>query len=306
MALLYDEIKWNKRKSVAIVFFFILFVLFTCFIFAEVLGFFYGESGLGFILFPAIMVVAILSSVFSYYYSDRMVLSISGARPAEKSEFPHLYNTVEGLSIAAGIPMPKVYVIEDPAPNAFATGRDPRHSAIAVTTGLLNIMGRYELEGVIGHEMAHIKNYDIRLATFAVVMVGFVALLSNLMLRMGFMGGFRGGGGGNRKGGGAVAIVFVLSLVLAVLAPVFAQMVRLAISRNREYLADASGALLTRYPDGLASALEKIAKDNHKLQGATDATAPLYISNPLKGKLISGLFATHPPIEERVKRLRSM
>ena len=198
--------------------------------------------------------------------------------------------------------MPKVYVIEDPAPNAFATGRDPKHSAIAVTTGLLNIVGRYELEGVIGHEMAHIKNYDIRLATFAVVMVGFIALISDFMLRIGLRGN---SGGGGRKGGGAAAIVLI-SLVLAILAPLFAQLVRLALSRNREYLADASGALLTRYPEGLANALEKISKDNHQLQHATDATAPLYISNPFKGKLLSGLFSTHPPIEDRIKRLRSM
>ena len=304
MALLYDEIKWNKRKSLAITAFFVLFVLVVCFVFAEALGFFYGTETLGFALFPILMLVAIGSTFVSYYYSDKMVLAISGARPAEKGEFPHLVNTVEGLSIAAGIPLPKIYVIDAPAPNAFATGRDPGHSAIAVTTGLLKTMGRYELEGVVGHEMAHIKNYDIRLATFAVVMVGFVALLSDFMFRIGLRPGI-GGGGGRRSGGGGAAIVLI-AIFFAILAPIFAQLVRLAISRNREYLADASGALLTRYPEGLASALEKIAKDSRKVEHATDATAPLYISNPFKGNLLSGLFSTHPPIEERVKRLRSM
>jgi heat shock protein HtpX len=306
MALLYDEIKGNRRKSLAIIAFFVIFVLVVCFVFAEALGMFYGSNGLGFALFPLLLVVTLASTLASYYYSDKVVLAIAGARPATKEEFPHLYNTVEGLSIAAGIPMPKIYVIEDPAPNAFATGRDPQHSAIAVTTGLLKIMGRVELEGVVGHEMAHIKNFDIRLATFAVVMVGLVSLLSDFMLRAGFRG--RGFGGGGRRGGeGGLAIaVVVISLALAILAPIFAQIVRLALSRNREYLADATGALLTRYPDGLASALEKISKDNNKLEHATEATASLYISNPFKGKLISGLFSTHPPIEERIKRLRAM
>ncbi|MFH1448656.1 MAG: M48 family metallopeptidase, partial [Candidatus Micrarchaeota archaeon] len=238
-------------------------------------------------------------AIGSYYYSDKIVLRISGATPAEKKKYPHLVNTVEGIAIAAGLPVPKIYVIEDPAPNAFATGRDPHHSAVAFTTGLLNMMDRYELEGVIAHEMSHIKNYDIRLATFAVVMVGFVALLSDFMLRIGIFGGGRGRRGGN----GAIVII---ALVLAILAPISAQMVRLAISRNREYLADSTAALLTRNPDGLASALNKLSKDNHKLMRATDATAPLYISNPTKGKMLSGMFSTHPPLEERIRKLRAM
>jgi heat shock protein HtpX len=298
MALLYDQITSNRRKSWLIIAFFMVFVLVVCFVFAEAIGYIYGTDTLGFVLFPLLILVAIASTVTSYYYSDQLVLKASGAKPVKKEDYPHLVNTVEGLAIAAGIPMPKVYVIEDPAPNAFATGRDPQHSAIAVTTGLLGIMSRYELEGVIAHEMSHVKNYDIRLATLAVVMVGFVALASNFMLRAGFFGGR-----GKRGGGGMIVIV---ALVLAVLAPVFAQLVRLAISRKREYLADASGALLTRNPEGLASALEKISRDNRKLSVANDATAPLYISNPLKGKLVSGMFATHPPIEERVRILRAM
>lgn len=299
MVLLYDQINSNKRKSILIMVFFVLFALFTCFIFAEALGFFYGTETLGYVLFPVLLVIAIISTIGSYYYSDQLVLSISGARPVEKNEHPHLVNSVEGLAIAAGIPVPKIYVIDDPAPNAFATGRDPQHSAVAVTTGLLKVMDRYELEGVIAHEMSHIKNYDIRLATFAVVMVGFVALLSDFMLRV----GIRGRGGGRRGGGGYIVII---AIVLAILAPIFAQLVRLAISRKREYLADASGALLTRYPQGLASALEKISKDKNGLIHASEATAPLYISNPLKGALFSGFFSTHPPIEDRIRILRAM
>jgi heat shock protein HtpX len=299
MVLLYDQINGNKRKSILIMTFFVAFVLVLCFVFAEAIGFFYGTETLGFVLFPFLLVLTAVSAVGSYYYSDQMVLSISGARPVEKSEYPQLINAVEGLSIAAGIPVPKVYVIDDPAPNAFATGRDPQHSAIAVTTGLLKVMDRYELEGVIAHELSHIKNYDIRLATFAVVMVGFVAIMSDFMLRIGIRG--RGGG---RKGGSTYVVL--IAIVLAILAPIVAQLVRLAISRKREYLADASGALLTRYPQGLANALEKISKNNSTVTHATEATAPLYISNPLKGSLFSGFFSTHPPIEDRIRILRAM
>jgi heat shock protein HtpX len=306
MVLLYDQINSNRRKSWLIMAFFVLFVLFVCFVFAEALGLFYGSDTLGFLLLPFLLVIAMASAVGGYYYSDKLVLGIAGARPAEKSEFPHLVNTVEGLSIAAGIPVPKVYVIDDPAPNAFATGRDPQHSAIAVTTGLLKIMDRYELEGVVAHEMSHIKGYDIRFATFAVVMVGLVALISDFMLRFGFRGWGGRSGGGRRGGEGLALALFLLSILLALVAPIFAQLVSFAISRKREYLADANGALLTRYPEGLAKALEKISKDNHGLIHATDATAPLYISSPMKGSLFSGMLSTHPPIEDRIKILRSM
>jgi heat shock protein HtpX len=300
MAVLYNQISANRRNSLLIIAFFIALVFGLCFVFTEVIGVYSGNSSLGFVMLPVFLIPAAASAVGGYYYSDKIVLGLSGARPAEKSEFPHLVNVVEGLSIAAGIPMPKVYVIDDPAPNAFATGRDPKNSAIAVTTGLLKIMDRYELEGVIAHEMSHVKNYDIRLATLAVVMVGFISILSDFMLRS---FAFRGGRGGKKNEGAAVLII---ALVLAILAPIFAQLVRLALSRKREYLADADGALLTRYPEGLANALEKISKDQNQLLRANDATAPLYISSPFKGKLLSGLLSTHPPIEDRIRILRSM
>ncbi len=303
MAQLYDQITSNKRKSILLMVLFLFFTVIVSFIFVEAIGIMMGSEVLGFVLFPVFIIVATVSTVGSYYYSDKVVLRISGAKPADKKEYPHLVNTVEGIAIAAGLPVPKIYVIEDPAPNAFATGRDPQHSAVAFTTGLLKKMDRYELEGVIAHEMSHIKNFDIRLATLAVVMVGFIAILSEFMLRFGF---FSFGGRGRRGGGSSGSIIVVLALVLAILAPISAQLVRLAISRNREYLADATAALLTRNPDGLASALSKISSDNNKVMNATDATASLYISNPLKGKMLTGLFSTHPPIENRIKKLKAM
>ncbi len=232
-----------------------------------------------------------------------MVLGISHAQLVDKKENPYLANVVEGLAIAAGVPTPKTYIIEDSAPNAFATGRNPENSAIAVTTGLLDKLNRLELEGVIAHEMSHIKNYDIRYATLVVVLVGTVALLSDWMRRSFFFRGRRG-----RKGGAGGGMIILIALLLAILAPIVAQLIRLAISRQREYLADANGALLTRYPEGLASALEKISKDKEPLEAANKATAHLYIVNPLlehRGKL-NDLFSTHPPAEERIRRLRAM
>ncbi|MCX6778304.1 MAG: M48 family metalloprotease [Candidatus Micrarchaeota archaeon] len=295
MANIYSEISSNQWKSrVLFVLFFLIvgsLVFFVSYLFD------FGEFAAVFAL-----VLAVVMSFGSYYYSDSIVLKISGARPVRKEEFPHLYNAIEGIAIAAGIPTPRAYVIEDEALNAFATGRDPQHSAIAVTTGLLKRMNRVELEGVVGHEMSHIKNYDIRFATLAVVMVGMAAILGDLMLRY-FWFAPRGGGG--RKGGGA-AILVVAGLLLAIIAPIAAQLVRLAISRKREYLADASGALITRYPEGLASALDKISKDNTRMRNVTDATAPLYIANPLKKSMVSNLFSTHPPIEDRIRLLRAM
>lgn len=262
-----------------------------------VAGFFGYLTGLGEFGLVLALFIAIAYSFFGYYYSDKIVLSISGAKEADPRKYPYLCNTVEGLSIAAGIPAPKAYVIEDSAPNAFATGRDPKHGAVAVTTGLLNMLNRKELEGVIGHEISHIKNYDIRFATMAVVMIGMISIMGNLALRMMFYG--------RRDRKGAGGLILIIGLVLIILAPIFGQLVRLAISRKREYLADASSALLTRYPDGLADALEKLDKSKEKVKNASDATASLYIVNPLSGKL-SGLFATHPPIDKRVKALRAM
>ncbi|HQT44803.1 MAG TPA: zinc metalloprotease HtpX [Candidatus Micrarchaeota archaeon] len=253
-----------------------------------------------------IMVAAIIALIYAYvgyFESDKVVLSVSGAQPAEKRAYPYLYNTVEGLSLAAGLPMPAVYIIDDPSPNAFATGRDPQHSAIAVTTGLLKIMNREELEGVIAHEMSHIKNYDIRFTTIAIVMVGMISIIGYVASRMLFFGGASRDRG---RGGELQVILLVLGLVFIIFAPFFAKLVQLAISRKREFLADASGAQLTRYPPGLASALEKLKKIDMPVKHATEVTAPLYFSNPIKPGMFSSIFSTHPPIDERIKVLKSM
>lgn len=289
----FDAIDANKRNSALLVL--LMSVIFAAAIFAfsillevnpiitSIIGFF----GLLFYAFA------------TYFAGDRLILALSGAKEAKKEDYPFLYNVVEGLSLASQIPMPKVYIVQDRAPNAFATGRDPKHASVAVTTGLLDIMKREELEGVIAHEISHIGNYDIRFMMLAVVFVGAIGLLANVGARTFF---WTGGGHRDRKGGGGLAII---ALIFLILAPVFAMLVRFAISRQREYLADATAAKLTRYPEGLASALEKISTAAMPTKNATDTTASLYISNPFPRKM-SFLAATHPPIGERVKRLRSM
>lgn len=257
---------------------------------------------------PGILYAAVIFSVLmnfaSYWYSDKIVIAATGAREVSKQEFPELYTIVENLSITAGIPMPKLYVIQDSAPNAFATGRNKEHAAVAVTSGLLQILDRTELEGVIAHELSHIGNRDILVSTIVVVLVGFVTLLSDLFLRMGMFG--HGGKDDNKAG----ALVLIAGIALAILSPIAATLIQFAISRKREFLADASGALLTRYPEGLASALQKIGQYSRPMRRANNATAHLFISNPFgatdgKEKLnfISRLFMTHPPIEERIKAL---
>lgn len=295
---MYEQIASNKRKSFLLVFCFIAFIFLLAWLFEQLAGMGTGGLVLAFI-------IASISAFASYYASDKIVLAISRARPVTKEEFPYLYNVVEGLAIAAGIPAPRCYVIEDTAPNAFATGRNPKNSVICVTTGLLEKMNRVELEGVISHEMSHIKNYDVLVQTLTVVMVGVIALMSDWILRSFLWGGRRRGG---RDKGGAGAILIVVGLVLAVLSPIISQLIRLAISRKREFLADASGAMLTRYPPGLASALRKLDADTEPLEAANKATAHLYIVNPLKdikGK-VNRLFSTHPPIEERIAALEKM
>jgi len=295
---MYEQIASNKRKSFLLVFCFVLFIFLLAWVFEQLAGM--GTGGL-----VLAFVIASISAFASYYASDKIVLAISRARPVTKEEFPYLYNVVEGLAIAAGIPAPPCYVIEDTAPNAFATGRNPKHSVICVTTGLLEKMNRAELEGVISHEMSHIKNYDVLIQTLTVVMVGVIALMSDWILRSFLWGGRRKGG---RDKGGAGAILIVVGLVLAALSPIISQLIRLAISRKREFLADASGAMLTRYPPGLASALRKLDADTEPLEAANKATAHLYIVNPLKdikGK-VNKLFSTHPPIEERIAALEKM
>jgi len=296
---MYEQIARNKRRSFFLVFFFLGLIFALAWILGELTGF--GSQAL-----IIAVVIAVALTFGSYYASDKIVLAISRAKPVKKEDYPYLYNVVEGLAIAAGLPKPRCYIIDDTAPNAFASGRNTKNSVIVVTKGLLEKLNRAELEGVIAHEMSHIKNYDILVQTLAVVMVGVVALLSDWILRSFFWGGRRRS---KSKGGGNAAAIFVLvGLVLAILSPLIAQLMRLAISRKREFLADADGALLTRYPPGLASALRKLTADREPLEAANKATAHLYIVNPLKdikGK-VNKLFSTHPPIKERIAALENM
>ncbi len=296
---MWEQISANKAKSTVLLILFVAFVIFLGWIFGETTSLGYAGPVLA-------ALVAGIGAFVSYYNSDKIALGISKARPARLEDHPHLYHSVEGLAIAAGIPTPKLYIIDDSAPNAFATGRDPEHAAIAVTTGLLSKLNRAELEGVVAHEMSHVANYDTRLMTITVVLVGTVALVSDWMLRTFFWGGGR-----RRKstgGGNAGVILLIVAIALAILSPIIAQLIKLAISRKREFLADANGALLTRYPEGLASALLKISGDRQPLEVANKATAHLYIANPLKGQkgAFNKLFSTHPPVEERVAALRAM
>ena len=293
MASFYDQISANKRNS-----YFLVFVVFAL-VFASAYAFsflIFGDASVfGFGVSTALAAGYI---IITYFFADKIMLSISGAREAAKNEFPYLVNTVEGISIAAGIPMPKIYIMDDPALNAFATGNSPEKASVAFTTGLLKAMDRAELEGVIAHEMSHIKNFDSRIGTLVVVMVGLIAIVSDIGMRSMFFG--RRSGGSRDKGSG---IFIIIALVIMVLAPIAAHLVRLMLSRQREYLADATGAQLTRYPEGLASALEKIKQNGSAVKKVTDATASLYFANPLT---MSGFLSTHPPIDERIKRLREM
>lgn len=280
-----------------------------------VTGFFLLVIGLGWVMSqalgsPGILFIAvflsIIMSVGSYWYSDKLVLSMSHAKALEKRDNPELYRVVENLSITAGLPMPKLYLIQDAQPNAFATGRDATHAVVAVTTGLLERLERTELEGVLAHEMSHIGNKDMLLSTLVVVLVGIVTLMVDFFFRMSFFGG---NSRDDRQGQGK-AIFMILAVALMIIAPLLAQLTKLAISRKREFLADASGALLTRYPEGLANALVKISSAPQQLRSANDATAHLYIVNPFRGKEMMSnlhkLFLTHPPLEERVRALRGM
>lgn len=293
----YEEISRNKRTTyfLFLVFFVLLFVL------GYVFSFITGD----YIFIPIFGIFSIIYIVTSYYYSDSIVTAISGAKLADPRQFKELHNVVEEMSIAAGIPKPAVYVIEDTAINAFATGRDPKHSVICVTTGCMQRLSRDELTGVVAHEMSHIKNYDIRVMAIAAVLVGVTVLLSDFLLRMFFWGGGRNR---DREGGKFTIVAIIVGVLLALLTPVIAQLIQLSISRKREYLADASGAEITRYPLGLASALEKIKNDKEILEVANKATAHLYIADPLRGQKLwfKSWFATHPPIEDRIAKLKAM
>lgn len=295
--MVYDQIDSNKRRSALFLGLFLVIVIGLGWIISNI----YGS--------PAILYIAVLISIvqalISYYSGDKIVLGISGAREIQKRNNPELWNTVENLSITAGLPMPKVYIIPDSAPNAFATGRDPNHASVAVTEGLLDKLDKTELEGVIAHELSHVGNYDIRLMMIVVVLVGVIALISDLFFRARFFG--FGGRDDNNSGGGN-GFFLILGIIAIILAPIVATLIQLAISRKREFLADSSGVLLTRYPEGLGSALQKISDYKMPMENASSATAHLYISNPFgqKESFLSKLFSTHPPISERIAALKKM
>mgnify|MGYP001616162653 CR=1 FL=1 len=293
----YEEQAKNKRTTI------FLFLVFFVLLFA--LGYVFSFITGDYIFIPIFGGFSIIYVLVGYYYSDKIVTSISGAKLADPMEFKLLHNVVEEIALAAGLPKPQVYVINDTAINAFATGRDPKHSVICVTTGCVQRLNRDELTGVVAHEMSHIKNYDIRVMTIAAVLVGVSVLLSDFLLRMFIFGGGRSR---DREGGKFMIVGIVLGIILAILTPLIAQLIKMSISRQREYLADASGAELTRYPAGLASALEKIGKDTEILEAANKATAHLYISDPLKGQKLwfKDMFASHPPISDRIAKLKAM
>jgi heat shock protein HtpX len=291
MATLYTQAEKNVRKTWILMTSFLIFIIFLGWLFSQVF-----DSPL--ILYIAVF-LAFFQSFISYWYSDKIVLAMARARPIEKKDNPELYRIVENLCIAAGLPMPKIYIINEDQPNAFATGRDKEHAVVAVTRGLLERLEKAELEGVIAHELAHIGNKDMLLQTITVTLVGFVAILSDWFLRMSRFSYKK-----EREKGSE--ILFIFAILASILAPIAAQLIHFAISRKREFLADATGALITRYPEGLARALEKIASYPYSMKIASNATAHLFIVNPFRGSKIANLFSTHPPIEERIKALREM
>lgn len=299
MATLYTHQTQNVRKT------WLLMTVFFIVVIAIAWAFSYILKNPSILYFGVVFSVGM--NIWSYWYSDKLVIKMSGAHPATREQYFDLWNAVENLSITAGLPMPKLYVIDDQSPNAFATGRNKEHAAVAVTTGLLQILSKTELEGVIAHELSHIGNRDILLGTVVVVLVGFIAIMSDMFMRSMM---FTGDGGDDNRDNRLMLVLMIAGVVLAILAPIVAQLIQLAVSRKREFLADASGALLTRYPEGLASALGKISSYPVGLSRVSTATAHLYIANPLKdGKKMSfftKLFATHPPAEERIAALRGM
>lgn len=294
---MYSQIDSNKRKTTILIVVFIVFILALGWIFGYI--FEIGYWGMVF----ALGIAAILSLV-GYYKGDKVALLSTGAHEIKKEDNPYVYRLVENLCITAGLPLPKIYIIKDAAPNAFACGRDPKHASIALTTGIIEMLKNEELEGVIAHELSHIKNYDSRLMTVVIVLVGAIVLMSDIMIRARFIGG----GGRNNRSGQLGIIIFIVGLVFIILSPLIAKLIQFAISRKREFLADASSALLTRYPEGLASALEKISQNKQPLKRASNATAHLFIVSPFAGKknFLSKAFSTHPPMQERVSALRKM
>lgn len=297
---LYTQKDSNIRKT---------WFLFTVFLVVVIgIGWFFSYLYQSSVILYGVIAFAVLMNIFSYWFSDKIVLSMAHAKPVEKKDNPDLYNIVENLCIAAGLPMPRLYIVHEAQPNAFATGRDPRHAVVAVTQGLLDRLDRSELEGVIAHELSHIGNRDMLLSTVVVVLVGFISILADIFMRSALWGTFSRRD--DREGGQAGAILFIIGIVVAVLAPLSAQLMHFAISRKREFLADASGALLTRYPEGLASALEKISSSAIPMGVASGTTAHLWLDDPFKGpqktKWMYKLFMSHPPAEERIRALRGM
>lgn len=294
--MVYEQITANKHKTWFLISLFSVVIVLLGWAF----GAWSGNQQFG--IFLAV-IISVIMTLVGYFKGDSVALAASGAKPIEKQDDPELYRLVENLAITAGLPTPKIYLIQDPAMNAFATGRDPKHASIAVTTGLLEALDRQELEGVLAHELSHIGNYDIRVMTIVVVLVGVILLLSDMMTRSFFFGRSSRDNDNNSSAG----IILVVGIALAILSPIFAQLIKLAISRQREYLADASGCLLTRYPDGLVRALEKIATQDRPLAQANHATAHLFLANPFDPhvtKKFEQMFSTHPPIEERIRRLK--
>lgn len=293
MPTLYTQAEKNIRKTWILMTSFLIFLIALGWLFSQIF-----DS-------PAILYFAVFFAIFqsflSYWYSDKIVLAMTSAKPIAKQDNPELYRIVENLCITAGLPLPKIYIINEDQPNAFATGRDKNHAVVAVTRGLLERLERAELEGVISHELAHIGNKDMLLQTISVTLVGFVAILSDWFLRMSFWRGY--GKRDRREGGG---ILMLLGILATILAPLAAQLIHFAISRKREFLADATGALITRYPEGLARALEKISQYPYSMRVASNATAHLFIANPFRAIKIANLFSTHPPIEARIKALREI
>ena len=292
MPTLYSQAQSNIRKT------WFLMALFLVLIIG--LGYVFSYSYNDPIILYIAVAIAFSQSFISYWFSDKIVLAMNGAKPVAESDNQELYHIVENLAIASGLPMPKIYIMEEAQPNAFATGRDEKHAVVAVTRGLLEKLNKVELEGVIAHELSHVKNKDILLSTVIVVLAGIIALLSDFFFRIGLRGG------GRKKGG---LVLLIIGIAAAILAPIAATLIQLAVSRKREFLADASGALMTRYPEGLASALQKIAGDATPMRSANNSTAHLFISSPFKGNKVSffsKLFMTHPPVEERIRALMGM
>lgn len=289
---MYSDIDANKRKTVIIMAVFLLFLAGIIWIFDK---FLHGGTG----LFYGGLIGSLIYVIFSYYGGSKLALAVNNAKQIESKDNPRLWRLVENLAITDGLPMPKVYIMDDPSPNAFATGRDPRNASVCATSGILQMMNDQELQGVLAHELGHIKNYDIRVSMIAFALTSVISLLADIMLRIAWFGGGDDDEGGNPA-------FFILGILAAILAPIVATMIQLAVSRQREYLADATGVLTTRYPEGLISALEKIKLSGSVARHQNTATAHLFFVNPLKGHSLSSLFSTHPPLDERIARLRNM